>query len=758
MSKRSSRSRPSRATRWLTFFGLALATYRADGAAPTEWPVKKDADYGHVSVKNFDDSTSAGHLKINTGAGTTIKAAAASTGGDIFANGYTATADGISARLKTVEDRLAQLRDDFDNTSVAELTDLHDKCTSVYDTLNQKIDALETDINSTAFTPPECSNDTKMRGIVRIDGEWVCMCKGNYTTSTGTDQSDYGTCDVSPCALPSSFLNDANVVQNCAKTHLKEGDTCTFSCKDYYRPNAAATQGIDGELTCASGTASGSTHCVVCTDNYSGPNCEDQSCDLGDPSTAGTYYADPLVTDVDCNTQFGRYLNASHTCNYDCVAGYMPSAVTTTNTSGTIECHENAGTTTPAAPRCRTCAEANYEGYTGRNCEQEPCMLSSIFSVQSPIPHFLAGDCDTGSYLQADGTCNFDCEAGYMPVGVSNTGAGPLAPRRGTLTCSNDGGITTDDAGATVTSSSTLCQTCSGIQYSGQNCGLDSCVITSVLTKTNVSNVDCDANYLAAGASCTYNCTGSMPILASTYGQSGTISCDNTGAVSGADGITPESTGAFCQSCADGGFPGYKGTNCEIEPCDLSVLTFDDNFRNVDCQTGTYMEADDTCTFNCADGYMPDGGTRGSSGSLTCSSTGGNTLDDDDNPLTGSVTLCTACTSQYSGQNCGLNSCVITSVLAKTNVSNVDCDANYLAAGASCTYDCADGSMPIDAKQTGQSGTISCDNTGAVDDGDDGITPESTGAFCKSCADFGVPGNTGVNCATAPTQGSDGQT
>lgn len=136
-SERLSRSRPSGASRWLIFFGLALATRRVEGAAPTEWPVKKDADYGHVSVKNFDDSTSGGHLKINTGAGTTIKAASASTGGDIFANSYTASTDGISARLKAVEDRLAQLRDDFDDTSVAELTDLYDKCTSVHTSLSE---------------------------------------------------------------------------------------------------------------------------------------------------------------------------------------------------------------------------------------------------------------------------------------------------------------------------------------------------------------------------------------------------------------------------------------------------------------------------------------------------------------------------------------------------------------------------------------------------------------------------------------------
>ena len=358
MSKRSSRSRPSRATRWLTFFGLALATYRADGAAPTEWPVKKDADYGHVSVKNFDDSTSAGHLKINTGAGTTIKAAAASTGGDIFANGYTITADGISARLKTVEDRLAQLRDDFDDTSVAELTDLHDKCTSVYDTLNQKIDALETDINSTAFTPPECSNDTTMRGIVRIDGEWVCMCKGNYTTST--DQSDYGTCDVSPCDLSSTGgMSNENVTNvNCGSS-LAANDECEYKCDDSEPtdPNPDATTG-NGHIVCsASGTtASLEAGCTACTGGYSGENCKISPCDLSSLSNQN-------VINVNC----GSFLAANDECEYKCDADSEPTDPNPDATTGNghIVCPAS-GTTASLNAGCTACTG----GYSARTAKQ----------------------------------------------------------------------------------------------------------------------------------------------------------------------------------------------------------------------------------------------------------------------------------------------------------------------------------------------------------------------------------------------------
>ena len=610
-------------------------------------------------------------------------------------------------------------------------------------------------------------------GNVTVDSNSQLTCvtcnAAGFTDYTGVN-CQFESCDLSRNGFNTAANTAVNTDDPCPSQYMIAGTDCKYNCTNDSMPSGVSTVNTPGTITCAADGGATTPAAPACTScdaagflGYTGDNCKLASCDISGFQSDLNVVAN---TGDPCPSSPTSYMIAGTDCDYDCGSGYMPSSETAVDTTGTIRCHANDGTTTPLAPTCVTCDAAGFTGYTGVNCKQEPCLLSSLFvsgtsSDESSDPNFLAGDCPTGSYLQAGGTCAYDCAAGSMAVGVNNAGANG-AVARGTLTCSSDGGITTDGSSVTVpvstTSTQTLCQACSSVQYSGKNCGLDSCDITSVLAKTGVVNLDCHdtdsgSTYLAADANCFYNCTNSMPIAATAHDTSGVINCADTGAVTGDDGITPTSSGELCQSCADGGFPGYKGTNCEYEACDLSLLTFtgDVNFNNIDCPTTTYMEASDTCTFNCAAGYMPVGGTRGSPGQLTCSSDDGITSDDANNQLSGSVTLCTACTSQYSGQNCGLDSCPTTSVLAKTNVTNVDCDASYLAAGATCTYNCADGSMPIGATQTGQSGTISCAATGATG----GITPSGTEA-CQSCAAFGVPGNTGVNCATAPTQGGGG--
>ena len=766
------------------FFVLALAAccQRPAEAQSSFWPIKKDRDLDSIAIRTDDTQATAQDLIFSVDAQTRIVADSASTTGELFVSG---DSTGISARLEVMEDELEDIRQEY-NTMMS-LDSLETANATCYDVLKNnltaRIEALEDELDRTTapyvLRPPQCTNDG-VAGLTRetIDGvsQWRCRCRDNFTS---TDTSDYGTCTVESCPLPAEFLGDSSIMNSdCATSHLKDGGTCTFWCDANNQPNGT-TAGSVGTLSCSNGFASGSTRCEACAKSYKGENCYKGSCDLYtlDVSSATNF------ENIDCSLTSGSYMATSDSCSYNCLSDTMPVGVSSIDTAGKLSCSndpvDNPGeefapgvteagiapnplsplSTTSTTPPilCQSCADGGFAGHKGKNCRQEPCDLTAIFTPESPIANFLAGDCPTDSYLEADGTCNFDCEAGYMPVGISNTGAGTTGGvNRGTLTCSNDGGITTDDSGATVTSSSALCQACTSLAYSGKNCGLDSCVINSVLSKTNVTNVDCHSTYLAADANCFYDCANSMPIAATAHDTSGVIHCADTGAVTGDDGITPVSTGAFCQSCADGGFPGYTGTNCEYEACDLTAIFTPEtpiaNFVNGDCPTGSYMTAGGTCNFDCEAGYMPVGvANRGTSGTLSCASDGGATTDNNGDDVTASSVLCTACTSQYSGQNCGLDSCPTTSVLAKTNVTNVDCDASYLAAGATCTYNCADGSMPIGATQTGQSGTIACAATGATG-GNDGITPSGTEA-CQSCAAFGVPGNTGVNCATAPQHG-----
>ena len=760
-SERLSRSRPLGATRWLIFFGLALATPRVYGAAPTEWPVKKDADYGHVSVKNFDDSTSGGHLKIETGAGTTIKAASASTGGDIFANGYTATADGISARLKTVEDRLAQLRDDFDDTSVAELTDLHDKCTSVHTSLSAKIDALETDINSTAFTPPECSDDTSMRGIVRIDGAWVCMCKKNYTTGTGAAQSDYGACDVSPCALPNDFLSDANVVQNCAETHLKEGATCTFSCKDYYRPDAAATQGIDGELTCASGTATGSTHCVVCTDNYSGPNCEKQSCDLGVAGTAGTYFGDSLVTDVDCNSQYGRYLNASYGCDYDCAANYMPYDLAPTdsttspadsniNKAGTVTCGDGDGQFSGGPNANGEFCVACNNAYSGVNCKLKSCDLSTLTNDNNYAAVANTGD-QCPDYLKATLNCKYDCADGYMPSAASTTVA-----TSGTITCAASGDGTTTPSTPTCVACNTQLPS-SDQNRTGVNCATAACDVPAT-ARANDNDHTCGTK-LKVGDSCSFKCPNDKMPSGGTAGQAGTVTCGTGSTVSG------QST---CVAC-EGQYSQYSGNNCETPPCDLTAFgyivpeTADSKVVSSTCGLNSgELKAGASCEYSCSNGYMPNTLTvNNAARRIDCTKTAATTVRTDSgtstSPATDVVTAtsqltCVACDTvtgftDYTGINCQTPSCQMSSLLIDlTNVIDSTC-GNTMKAGGTCTYSCSDGSMPRGLTTTGQSQTLSCAPGGTTVTGT-GYTSAASACIACATASSAFTNYTGDNCQT----------
>ena len=737
-SERSSRPRPCGATRWLIFFGLALATPRVYGAAPDEWPVKKDAEYGHVHVKNFDDSTSGGHLKIETGSGTTIKARYSEVTGDILPNGYTAAADGISARLKDVEDHLARVRDAFDDTSVAELTDLNDKCTSVHTSLSEKITTLETEINSTAFTPPECSDDTSMRGIVRIDGAWACMCKKNYTTGTGAAQSDYGTCDVSPCALPNNFLSDANVVQNCAETHLKEGATCTFSCKDFYRPNAAATQGIDGELTCASGSATGSTHCVVCTENYSGPNCEKKSCDLGDANTAGTYFGDSLVTDVDCSSQFGRYLNASEECDYDCVAGYMPYDLAPTvstqspldgniNTAGTVTCGDGDGQFSGGPNANGEFCVACNNAYSGVNCQLKSCDLSTLTNDNNYAAVTNAAD-QCPDYLKASLNCKYDCADGYMPSAASTTVA-----TSGTITCAANGAGTTTPPTPTCVACNT--QLPSDQNRTGVNCATAACNVPASVA-TDANDHTCGTK-LKVGDSCSFNCpTNEMP-SGGTPGQAGTVTCGAGSTVSG------QST---CVDCANNN----TGINCGTTSCDLSSTGGLSNtgVTNVNC--GLYLAANAQCEYECADSEPTDTSPLANgNGRIQCD--GGGT--------TASITAgCQACADQKSGVNCVIPSCDLANFgyAAETNLdagpSTCSLNDDYLKAGTNCVYSCGDGYMPNTLTTTGATRQVDCSADGTTTtSGSNTVSSNSYQLTCVACGTgtaAAFTNHTGNNCQT----------
>ena len=721
-SKRSSR------VRWLVFLGLALATPRADGAPLTEWPVKKDADYGHVSVKNFDDSTPNGHLKINTGVGTTIKAASASTGGDIFANGYTAAADGISARLKTVEDRLAQLRDDFDDTSVAELTDLHDKCTSVHTSLSAKIDALETDINSTAFTPPECSDDTKMRGIVRIDGAWVCMCKKNYTTGTGAAQSDYGTCDVSPCALPNDFLNDANVVQNCAETHLKEGATCTFSCGGDNQPNSAdltATAGAPGTLSCSNGLASGSTHCVACEKFYKGQNCYKGSCDLDalDVSSATNFQ------NIDCSlTPPNNYMETSDSCNYNCLSDSMPVGVSSIATPGSLSCSNDPVTnpgeefapgvtkagidslsplSTASTPPvlCQSCDDAGKTDYTGTNCALYPCRID-----KAHLDSITGGshDCPE-SYVPgaADSTCSLTCDDGYVSddATISCVGITPSSnsadyydnPLGSTASCTpcnsadnGSGGLLTD--------------------YSGPECTYYPCRIDKAhLDGITHGSHNCPASYVAgaAGSTCSLTCDDGY------VSDDATISCV---------GITPSSNSAdyydnplgstaSCTACDDvagGDKIDFTGPECTLYPCsiDLSGVTNIDATRTT---CGSTMkigrDTDSVCQVKCADDYVTTNADVDCR-SLTALTTG---------EVAATVsTTCTHCDDvagdaklNWRGDECSVAPCQINTATLNgiANIASHDCTSTLPVGQGEdsvCRITCANG-------YEAQNGVISCE-------------------------------------------------
>ena len=752
-SKRSSRSR------WLIFLGLALATPRADGAAPTEWPVKKDADYGHVSVKNFDDSTPNGHLKINTGAGTTIKAASASTGGDIFANGYTATADGISARLKTVEDRLAQLRDDFDDTSVAELTDLSDKCTSVHTSLSAKIDALETDINSTAFTPPECSDDTKMRGIVRIGGEWVCMCKTNYTTGTGGDQSDYGTCDVSPCALPNDFLSDAKVVQNCAETHLKAGAVCEFNCEDGYQPTGLAHD-TPGQITCGAiggSPTSTATTCTACTNSFAGENCKFESCDLD----ANGFNGAANTVDTGTNDCPARYMTAGSSCNYDCTNDSMPSGETTVDTTGTITCAADGGATTPAAPACTSCDAAGFLGYTGDNCKLASCDITGFQGDLNAVAN--SGDpCPSSvSYMTAGTDCKYDCANDSMPSGETAVGT------TGTITCHANDGSTTPQTPTCVT-----CDAAGFTDYTGINCQTPSCDVTDVINDlaintNNMIDSTC-GNTMKAGATCTYSCDDSMPTGLTNVGVSRTLTCDTGGTDITAAGFDPDtdSPAPACTACSNE----YSGDNCVIPSCDVqsatigfggSHLASNHVTPDVTCP-GQYLKAGASCPFDCADGFKPSiqpnsPGDLG--GEITCDA-GGTTA-------SGKTTdgWCVACENQESGVNCETPSCDLTAfgyIVPETTESAVvssTCGVNsgYLKAAESCEYSCAAGYMPntFTAPNTPRrvdcikdSSTAVTTKSGTATDAANVTVDLNSQLTCVTCDTAGFTDYTGINCQT----------
>ena len=728
---------------------LALAPLCANAQPyPSYWPIRKRIrrPYATDRVEVYTAASSTQKLVFESDDGTEIIADSAVVKNELDAGGH--SSGGVSARIKDVEDDLEALRVAYNAISFDTLNSAKTDCDTKLTDFTSRVEALESAVASPAIIPVQC-NAAGVAGLRRElnNGvlEWTCPCVNNYTSSA-TD-----TCDIASCELPSTVVSDTHIVQNCAKTHLKAGAVCEFSCEDGYQPTGL-TSDTAGQITCgASGgtPTSTATSCTACTNSFTGVNCKLESCDL----TANGFNGDTNTVDTGTNDCPAQYMTAGSSCDYDCATGYMPSGETEVDTTGTITCAADGGTTTPAAPACVTCDAAGKTGYTGVNCKLESCDLTANgFNGDTNVVASATNACPA-QYMTAGSSCNYDCADGYMPSGETE------ADTAGTITCDADGGATVP-----ATPTCVACSTKTGLEHhTGTNCKLAPCDLAAngfngagnkVAPATNA----CPAQYLIAGSSCNYDCAdGYMPSGETEVDTTGTISCPTTGSTD----TTPANP--TCVTCAAAGKAGYTGVNCKYESCDLTAIfttaTPIANFVNVDCPTGSYMTASGACNFDCEAGYMPVGlglANRDTSGTLSCASDGGATTDNNGDDVTASSVLCTACTSQYSGQNCKYNSCPTNSVLAKANVQNVDCDASYLAAGASCTYNCADGFMPISETQTGQSGTISCGATGAVTGGADGITPDSSNAFCESCADAGFTGYTGVNCATAPTPGGGG--
>jgi len=348
-------------------------------------------------------------------------------------------------------------------------------------------------------------------------------------------------------------------------------------------------------------------------------------------------------------------------------------------------------------------------------------------------------------FMRAGDSCTFDCKADTMP-GVGNRGSS------GSISCPANGGTTTPP--------SPSCVDCSD-NHTGINCGTDSCDLSSTggLSNTDVTNVNC-GSYLAAGAQCEYECAAdSEPTdTAPLENGNGRVVCDTAGSTA--------SIIAGCKPCTND----YSGVNCRLAPCDTQSAAIgfqgtavaNNNVSPDSSCPSQYLKAGASCPFDCKDGYEPgiQPNSGSSRGEIECDALGAGTV-------TGKSAdgWCVACENERSGINCVTPSCnLATYAYAQTVESHVDTDSstcgnndNYLKAGDSCEYSCADGYMPNTFTATNTARRIDCekvDPTTVTTKAGTPTTPANitvdanSALTCVTCDSTGFTNYTGNNCQT----------
>jgi len=368
---------------------LALAPLRAD-AQPSYWPVRKavpSSGVGNVEIYPNSAATTSEDLIFNADEGTQIVADGAVVASDLLVIGHD---DGISARIKVLEEKLAQVRTNYNAISLDDLTAADDHCKINVAQLKTDVSDLEAQVakSPNVVIPPECDG-TYVAGLRReeISGvnQWTCACKYEYSGDNCVTPS----CDLSTFGYDTTAAAVVSSTCGLNEGYLKAGDSCEYSCADGYMPNTFTATNtarrIDCEkvdpttVTTKAGTpttpanitvdANSALTCVTCDStgftNYTGNNCKTPSCLVN-----SVLSNDNNVIDSTC----GDSMKAGESCQYSCDDGFMPTGLnqaTETGQSRTLTCASGGGTITATGytagndePACTACTG----GRTGINC------------------------------------------------------------------------------------------------------------------------------------------------------------------------------------------------------------------------------------------------------------------------------------------------------------------------------------------------------------------------------------------------------
>ncbi|XP_063962896.1 uncharacterized protein LOC129271801 isoform X2 [Lytechinus pictus] len=426
----------------------------------------------------------------------------------------------------------------------------------------------------------------------------------------GTLSGDIPTCEIVVCPLPEVFHPElSSIFRNCSEgSSIDFNTTCTFECSEGY--DLIGNESVKCQ---SNGTLSESL-----------PTCN-----------VGTCGVPQLLPPLSTSCPMEQQVSYNTSCEFSCENGYTLQGMSP------LSC----------------LASGNFSNEIP-TCQIVTCLLPETFSQE-----LSSVDCDAGSSIDFNSLCTFECSEGHDLVGSStitcqsNGEVSASIPTCSVVSCSipefpsrlssmtsqcNDGqsinytqtcSFSCDTGYNLVGSSSVTCLDNSSLSDSLPTCEIETCGVPQLLSPLSTScpmgqhvryntscEFSCENGYtlqgmpsltcLASGnfsdevPNCQIETCGVpqiLPPLSTTcpmgqqvgYNTSCEFSCENGYTLQGMPSLSCLASGNFSDD-----FP-----TCNIVSCSLPEVFSEELSSSVNCDAGSTIVFNTTCSFECSIGY-----------------------------------------------------------------------------------------------------------------------------------------------------------